>query len=159
MSTAQQNIPEIIPELIVVVYGNAKPAGSKRGFLMNRGKPNERVVITDANKNAAPWKTQVAQQAGLAMAGRDLLRGPLEVEFTFYRKRPAGHFGTGRNRNVLHSWAPRFPTTKPDVLKLARGVEDAMTGVVYADDSQIVRELLRKEYGEPERVTIVIRSL
>jgi Holliday junction resolvase RusA-like endonuclease len=143
------------PELVVVVYGTAQAAGSKRGFIMHRGRPTERVVITDANRNAKSWKDQVAQQAGLAMHGRELLRGPLEVEFTFYRKRPQGHVGA---RGVKPS-APRFPTTKPDVLKLARGVEDAMTGVVYADDAQIVREVLVKEYGEPERCLIVVRSL
>jgi Holliday junction resolvase RusA-like endonuclease len=43
---------------------------------------------------------------------------------------------------------------KPDVLKLARAVEDALTGILYRDDAQIVTEVLRKRYGDPPRVEI-----
>ena len=35
----------------------------------------------------------------------------------------------------------------PDVLKLARGVEDALTGIVWRDDAQIVNESLNKVVG------------
>lgn len=139
-------------ELTVVVYGSAKPAGSKRGFL--RGG---RVIVTDANPNAKPWKLQVAQVAGEAMAGRELIEGPLEVSFQFFRARPKGHYG--KKGFSAAGRAMPYPTGRPDVLKLARGVEDALTGIVWGDDAQIVRELLAKEYGTPERVVIVVRSL
>jgi len=142
------------PALVVVVYGTAQVAGSKKGY---RIPGTNSVRITDDNKRSAPWKVQVAQVAGDAMAGRPLLDGPLEVSFTFVRPRPKGHFG----RNGLNAKGRRtpYPDVKPDVLKLARGVEDALTGVVWRDDAQIVRELLVKEYGEPERVVITVREL
>jgi Holliday junction resolvase RusA-like endonuclease len=34
-----------------------------------------------------------------------------------------------------------------------------MTGIVYRDDAQIVRETLVKCYGEPVRVEITVESL
>jgi len=37
-----------------------------------------------------------------------------------------------------------------------RAVEDALKGVVYVDDAQIVSELLDKRWGEPARVEVVI---
>lgn len=40
-------------------------------------------------------------------------------------------------------------TKKPDADKLSRAVFDAMTGVVYADDSQVTRYLADKRYAEP----------
>ena len=40
-----------------------------------------------------------------------------------------------------------------------KAVEDALSGVVYRDDSQIVDERLVKEYGSPERVEITVRSM
>ena len=43
------------------------------------------------------------------------------------------------------------------MLKLARAVEDAMSGVVYRDDAQVVTEVLRKRYGEPARAEVAIR--
>jgi Holliday junction resolvase RusA-like endonuclease len=108
------------------------------------------VQVSDANKKARPWKDQVAQVAGQAHAGRELMEGALYVQFRFHVPRPKGHYGTGRNAGKLKDSAPEFPAKKPDVLKLARAVEDAMTGVVYRDDAQIVREVLLKDFGNAD---------
>ena len=54
---------------------------------------------------------------------------------------------------------PPFPTARPDLLKLARAVEDAIQSVVYRNDSQIVDEVLHKRYGEPARVEVVLVEL
>jgi Holliday junction resolvase RusA-like endonuclease len=134
------------------VFGTAKPAGSKRAF---RLKNSNRVVLTDANKNSKPWKAEVAQVAGRHVNGSGLLRDPLDVHFVFYVARPKGHF-TSRGGLSAKGQRESFPAKRPDVLKLARGVEDALTGVLYADDSQIVIERLEKRWGEPERVEITI---
>jgi Holliday junction resolvase RusA-like endonuclease len=49
-----------------------------------------------------------------------------------------------------------WPVKKPDSDKLARGVLDALTGAVFADDSQVVQLVVAKQYGGPERVEIRI---
>lgn len=139
--------------LTVTVYGTARPAGSKRAFI--RGK---RAIVTDANPNAKPWKQQVAQIAGEAMGDRPLLEGALRVSFIFVVPRPKGHFTTTGSLSAAGRRKP-YPTVKPDVLKLARAVEDALSGVVYRDDAQIVDERLVKHYGEPERVEISVRPI
>jgi Holliday junction resolvase RusA-like endonuclease len=133
------------------VYGQAAPAGSKRGF--QRGG---RVIITDANPNARAWKAVVLDAASQAMNGHELLHGPISLQLTFCVPRPKGHYGSGRNADRVRGSAPAHPTVKPDLLKLARGVEDALSGVCYRDDAQIVREVLRKEYSEPARVEVVL---
>lgn len=132
------------------VFGDAKAAGSKRGFKSKGG----RIIIVDANKNSKPWKQEVAGVAAETMAslGLSLLTGPLEVTFRFFRPRPAGHFG---KRGLLPSARPH-PSTAPDLLKTARGCEDAMTGIVWKDDALIVDEHLSKRYGEPARVEITV---
>ena len=142
--------------LVVVVYGEAAPAGSKRSVMVGSKDGPKFMRTIDANPKAAKWKDLVAQEAGRAMAGRDLLRGALEVTFTFFRRRPKGHFRT--NGGVRPS-APGHPTTRPDATKLVRGVEDALTGVVWNDDAQIVAQGAFKCWGEPERVVIVVREL
>lgn len=131
------------------VYGDAKAAGSKRGFLVKG-----RVQIVDSNRNSKPWKQEVAAAAAEAMrdAGLPLYTGALAVRFDFYVTRPRGHFG---KRGLLPSARP-YPSVKPDVLKTARGVEDGMTGVVWVDDALIVDEHIRKLYGEPARVEIAV---
>ena len=82
------------------------------------------------------------------------------MNMIFVRVRPKGHYGTGRNACVLKGWASRkMPTGKPDVLKLGRAVEDAMNGVIYLDDSQIVEEHLSKVYGDTPGVDITITEI
>lgn len=132
------------------VFGKAEPAGSKRAFVRNG-----HAQVVDANSKAKDWKSQVAATAASHFAG-ELLSGPLAVQFTFFTPRPAGHFGQGRNAGTLKPSAPAYPTSRPDVLKLARGVEDSLSGVIYRDDAQIVEEHLSKRYGAPARCEIRI---
>ena len=136
--------------IYLTFYGEAEPAGSKKGYV--RGGHAQ---IVDANPRAKGWKERVAQAAGEQYDG-PLLQGALGVSMLFYRPRPRGHFGTGRNAGVLRASAPAYPTTRPDVLKTARSVEDSLTGVIYRDDSQIVAEELHKHYGEPARCEVVV---
>lgn len=139
----------------ITVHGKAEPGGSKKGFPTKRRNGSLGVSIVDANPNAKSWKRLVANAARKQYWGPQL-ESALSVTFTFYRPRPKGHYGTGRNAGIVKDSAPDYPTTKPDVLKLARVAEDALTGVVYRDDAQIVDEFLRKRYGEPARVEISI---
>lgn len=146
-----------VPDLIAfTVLGKAAPAGSKRAFRHNQ---TGRIMVADANRKAKPWQSVVAAAGHDAMGGRGLLDGPLAVRIVFYAPRPQGHYRTGKNRAMLRPAAPLFPTTRPDVLKLARAVEDALTGVCWRDDSLIVHELLEKHYGEPARAVVEIVAL
>src|SRR5690606_30101849 len=146
-------------EIRITVYGTPAPAGSKKGFpLRGKGGKIVGVRVTDDSKRSKPWQAAVRSEAADVVNGAPLLDGPLEVEITFYVRRPKGHFGSGKNAGVVKASAPAFPTTRPDVLKLARAVEDSLSGIVYRDDAQIVTEDLRKRFGEPERCEIVIRE-
>jgi Holliday junction resolvase RusA-like endonuclease len=138
-----------------VVYGEAKSAGSKRAF------PNPktgRMIVTETVKGSKDWQASVRAVAREAYTG-PLLTGPLAVTMHFYRPRPASHYGSGRNSAIVKPSAPSAPATRPDVLKLARGVEDSLSGVLYRDDAQIVSETIEKRYGEPARVELVVEPL
>lgn len=140
------------------VPGVAKPAGSKRGFMARKGGvPTGKVMIVDACKGSADWKSDVRAEARKQYQGA-LLSGALFLSLCFLVRRPKGHFGTGSKCSVLKPYAPDAPTSKPDVLKLARGVEDALTGIVWVDDSQIVTERIAKRYSERPGVEIEIRE-
>lgn len=139
------------------VLGKAQPAGSKKAFAFRRSNGALGATVTDANPNAKAWKQEVASAAREAFQGH-LLGGALRVCFTFYRPRPLGHFKKSGGLNSAGLEAVH-PTTKPDVLKLARGAEDALTGVVWRDDAQIVDERLVKAWGEPARMEVVIETV
>jgi Holliday junction resolvase RusA-like endonuclease len=137
-----------------VAMGLPQTAGSKRAFPFRKRDGRLAVSVTDDNPKSRDWKKAVASAAREAYAG-PLLDGPLAVSFVFYRPRCKGHLG----KNGVKASAPAFPTTRPDVLKLARAVEDSLTGVIWRDDAQIVAERLYKEFGEPARVEITVEVL
>jgi Holliday junction resolvase RusA-like endonuclease len=143
----------------IVVYGTPAPAGSKKAFAIRRqGIPTGQVAVSDDSKRSKPWKSEIRQAVGKAMAGVAPMEGPLSAAFTFYVRRPLGHYGTGKNTGKVRASAPMLPGVKPDVLKLTRAVEDAMSGCVYRDDAQLTTEVLRKRFGTPERVEIRISA-
>lgn len=51
------------------------------------------------------------------------------------------------------------PTKKPDADNIAKSVLDALNGVAYADDKQVVDLGIKKYYGEVERVEIEIQEV
>lgn len=142
-------------DIAITVFGHAQPAGSKRAFVSPQTK---RVIVTDDNPKSKDWKSHVAQAAGEQFDG-DIIDGPVEMWLTFYAPRPKGHFGTGKNAHAVKDSAPLYPTVKPDTTKLTRGVEDALTGIVWRDDAQVVEQHCRKRYGTPARCEIVVRPL
>lgn len=88
-----------------------------------------------------PWREAVKAAALQAMGdGWERLDGPVWLEVTFYYARPRSHYGTGRNAAVLKPSAPVWKTSVPDVSKLARSTEDALTDVgLWRDDALVVR--------------------
>lgn len=132
------------------VQGTPEPGGSKKAYVVN-----DRAVVVDANPRVKGWRSQVAAACRSEYQGA-LLRGALAVEFTFFVPRPKGHYGTGKNAGTLKGSAPQYPAVRPDVLKLARGTEDALTDVLWADDALIVEERLLKLYGEPARCEVTV---
>ena len=146
------------PTIAFEIFGEPRPAGSKRAFPFRRKDGSLGVRVTHDNPHAQNWMAAVAQAARKTYHG-PLLTGAVALEITFYRPRPAGHFGSGRNAGQLKPSAPRFPTTKPDNTKLRRAIEDAMSGVIYRDDSQIVDGNDQKRYGECYRTVVRIESL
>lgn len=150
------------------VYGQAQPAGSKRAMPIYRNGPNGRqlvtrpngspvIAVTDDNPKSRDWKQQVAHAASAAYRG-PLLTGPIRFALHVVRPRPKGHFTAKGSLNKTGSETP-FPITKPDVLKLARGVEDAISGIIWNDDAQIVDEHLTKAWGDQARIEVKIEQI
>lgn len=138
----------------VFVPGTPAPQGSKRH--VGRG------VMVESSKRVGPWRERVALVVSNAWTDElgepmpPILAGvPVVLKIRFLFRRPRGHFGTGRNADVLKTGAPRLPATRPDVDKLVRAVLDGMTGVVLADDAQVAALHAGKEYtAGPEGASI-----
>lgn len=109
------------------VHGRPTTQGSKRLV----GK-----VMLESSTRNKDWRAQVSLFAQQAMT-----TGPtaqfVNLAAVFKFPRPASHYGSGKNSRVLKPSAQAYPRGL-DLDKLVRSVCDAMTGIVYLDDSQVV---------------------
>jgi len=119
----------------IIVYGTPGPQGSKRYVGKNR--------IIENSKLVKPWREAVVWAAREAMARRPPILGAVIVSMVLTVRKPKG--APKRRRT--------YPATRPDLIKLARGTEDAMkTAGVYKDDGQIIEySRLAKVYPLEDR--------
>lgn len=130
------------------VLGTPAPKGSMRiAHFGGRAV----LVPNSSTKNAREqraWAKAIVEAADLA-CGTIVVRGQrqpvfaksaaLYVSMVFYLRRPK----SAKNR--------ARPNTKPDSDKFARLVGDALTGVLWVDDGQIVDLVASKHYANPGR--------
>ncbi len=138
------------------VPGSPASAGSKTVVTTK----DNRHFVRPASKFTKPWMNTVRYFAREAY--RDLLlTGPIKLTLTFVLVRPKSHYGTGRNANKLKPSALVYPTVMPDLTKVIRAVEDALTGIIWRDDKQVVAfgDSTGKRYGQPGGVKIRIEEL
>ena len=138
------------------VCGKPQTAGSKRAFV---NKKTGRAIVTEDNKKGKPWRADVQAAARDAIQLEELLTGPLVLEVSFYFVRPKSHFGSGKNAKVLKPSAPTHPATRPDTTKLLRALEDALTGVLWRDDSQIVYQFAMKGFARFPGVAVKLYTI
>jgi len=124
------------------VTGLPKPGGSKKAFIH---KHTGKIIVTDTcnNKN---WRTLVATAA--LNAKIPTLLKPLCVHFVFYLPRPKSHYGKGKRISDVRKSSPKYPAVKPDATKLVRSTEDALTGIIWKDDAQIINQIVIKKYAD-----------
>ena len=117
------------------VPGRPAPQGSKQAFV---NKHTGRASLVEMSGRHKDWRAVVSIAAAERMSGLEPLDHGLNLNLAavFRFARPASHYGTGKNERTLKPSAPQA-VGKPDLSKLVRSVEDAMTGIVYHDDSQI----------------------
>ena len=71
-------------------------------------------------------------------APREPLIGALEVQLDFFLPRP-------KSLPIKI----KYHTKKPDIDNLAKSVLDAMEGIIYVNDAQVISLLVTKDYGAP----------
>jgi Holliday junction resolvase RusA-like endonuclease len=138
----------------IVVYGNPAPQGSKKfvGMIGGHG------MLVENSKKVKPWRQDVVAAAIESRGNRAPIDGALIVRMIFTMPKPKS--APKRRRT--------WPNRTPDLSKLARSTEDALTTAgIWTDDARVVEyERLAKVFpGEdPEAlgscgVTIEIRVI
>lgn len=89
-------------------------------------------------------------------APKALLEGPLGMVLTVYRSTPKSF---SKIKATLAESGQLTPTTKPDIDNYLKGVKDALKGVIWKDDSQVVEVFARKRYSARPRIEVKIKQL
>lgn len=146
------------------VLGRPATAGSKRaipyrkkGQFTKNGREALGVSVIHDNQRFEPWSRE-CKAAAIASAGGAFITGPILLVVRVVRPRPKGHYRTGKHAAELRNGVPDYPDTTPDLTKVVRAVEDSLTGVIWRDDCQVVRQVTAKDWGTPERVEITVAT-
>ena len=123
-------------DIQITVHGQPAPQGSKKFVGHNRAG---RGVLIESSKKVKPWRSAVVA-AAVPLRPAAPLDGPLVADMVFTMPRPRSHYGTGRNAGQLKErYVSAVPDRTPDLSKLVRSTEDALTDAgVWADDARVV---------------------
>jgi Holliday junction resolvase RusA-like endonuclease len=127
-------------------YGKGRPRIGKVGKHARMFTPEKTVA----------YESTVALFAHQAMQGRALITAPVSVAMVLV-------FG------IPDSWPKKkraqaqsqeiWPTTKPDMDNVVKAVFDAINGVVWKDDVQVVNLAVSKSYGDQPAVHVVVTPM
>jgi len=131
------------------VHGVPVSQGSKELVrTMSGGRMITRMIeSTDkgAKRRLETWRNAIGWAAKVRYRGKPV-SGPLIVELHFRLVRPP-------------SSSRLEPDIKPDLSKLIRAVEDALTGILWIDDCQIVQLDATKGYAKETGVGVAVQQL
>lgn len=105
-------------------------------------------AYTPSSHPVHAYRASVAAAARAAGAG---VHGePVELVLDFVFARPKSHL----RKSGLAPDAPRWP--RKDIDNCQKAVMDALNGIAWQDDSQVVRVVASKSYGTEARTTVRI---
>lgn len=140
------------------VDGLPAAQGSKHAYV---NKYTGRAALVESSAQVKPWRERIYHAAKEADRADIDSTGPFVVHLVFNFARPSAHYRTGRYAGHLRHDAPLAPATRAskDIDKLSRAVLDALTGVVWNDDSQVVKLRASKAFAATPGVAVVIYNL
>ena len=98
-------------------------------------------ILHSQGSALAVWRSTVALSA--RFAGAKPVEGAIGIEILFRVRRP---------KTVKRD----YPTVAPDLDKYIRGVLDALTGIAYQDDAQVIDIKAEKVYSDTAGADIKI---
>ena len=84
------------------------------------------------------------------------LEGPLSMVMIAYRPIPKSF---SKKKAAAAERGEILPVSKPDVDNYLKGVKDALKGIIWGDDSQVVDAFARKRYSARPRIEVKIKQL
>lgn len=144
---------------------------SKAGYLRTmimftipgKPQPKERPRVTRSGYSFTPQKTKdyeakVREEAKKSklLPQSPIKQTPLKMILWCYMGIPKSW---SKKKTALAMNGTLKPYTRPDIDNLGKIVMDALNGVAYEDDSQIVQLVINKVYSDEPRVEVLIDEM
>ena len=146
---------------MIIIYGDPmgkqRPKFSSRGSFIKTYTPKETVNYESKVVNA--YKTQCGKMFGLECMLSAKIIAYYKIpssRYRFYKKTKSVELD--RTGQLMYVNEIR-PTVKPDCDNIAKICLDALNGIAYYDDKQIVELSVKKYYSKEPRVEIEIEEL
>lgn len=131
------------------------------GSPIGQGRPkfstiNGHAVAYDPEKSRN-YKAYVKLLATQAMReqGFTMIDGPCCLDILAFFEVPKSKSKKFKERALM---GLERPTKKPDLSNIIKGIEDALNGLAYKDDSSIVFLSIAKYYSEVPRVEVILQE-
>jgi Holliday junction resolvase RusA-like endonuclease len=130
---------------------DADPVGKQRARYVKRGN----FVSTYTPEKTRTYEALLKEAAIEAMGASEPLETP--VSLYLYIRVPIPKSCTKKRLEDIANGSEK-PTKKPDSSNILKSVEDAMNGVVYKDDCQIINHHITKVYSSLSGVDICVKE-
>lgn len=133
-----------------VIPGAPVGKGRPRAFRMGNS------VRMHTPEKTAIYENMVRVKAEEAMAGRPLIEGAVSVEIGLFVTPPAS-WSQKKQRAAIAGEI--FPTSKPDVDNVVKGIFDACNDIVWRDDKQACDVTVTKRYATAAMAYVRVKPL
>lgn len=124
--------------------GKGRPKAVRQGGFVRMYTP----------KQTIDYETDIAFKAALAMGDLPVLDSAVSMTVTAFYPIPA----SWSKKKQQQALAGLLIPGKPDLDNVGKAVLDALNGVVYVDDKQVVRLLMTKAFSFEPRVEIKVKE-
>lgn len=125
--------------------GKGRPRFAKRGNFVSTYTPNK----------TKDYETVIKDAAKLAMGSSGPIESPITVAIYITVPIPQSY---SKKRTEACLNGSEQPIKKPDIDNIAKCFLDAMNGVVYVDDVQVLCLHVKKVYGTVGMVEVMVRE-
>lgn len=140
-------------EIRIVVPGNPVGKGRPRAYQTRGPRRTIKMHTPEKTRDAERVVKEIARSA---MGGMPPIEGPVSVQMTISHEARKSWSKAKRNAALLGEIAPTIKSDIDNVIKL---YFDAMNGVVWHDDVQVVEVRARKTFAEHPFVIVTVTPI